>query len=122
MAHREQGVSRSAVNRRPSARGSRLWAHVGRILLVSAAYFVVAMLIAVVARGLDMDQLRSRSVWSRGAAPIHDVLWFPHDSALRALPNDWLAHNTYFIPIALVLNCLAWGTMLYLVWQAFRRS
>jgi hypothetical protein len=122
MAHREQGVSRSAVNRRLPARGSRLWAHVGRILLVSLAYFVVAMLIAIVARGLDMDQLRSRSVWSRVAAAIHDVLWFPHDSALRALPNDWLAHNTYFIPIALVLNCLAWGTMLYLVWRAFRRS
>ena len=79
------------------------------------------MLIAIVARGLDMDQLRSRSPWSRGAAAIHDVLWYPHDSALRALPNDWLAHNTYIVPIALVLNSLAWGTMLYALWQTFRR-
>jgi hypothetical protein len=68
-----------------------------------------------------MDQLRSRSRWSRGAAAIHDVLWFPHDAALRALPNDWLARNTYFIPIAIVLNSLAWGTLLYSAWQAFRR-
>ena len=96
---------------------TRAW----RILLVSAGYFVVTMLIAIVARGPDMDQLRSRSPWSRGAAAIHDVLWYPHDSALRALPNDWLAHNTYIVPIALVLNSLVWGTMLYALWQTFRR-
>ncbi len=95
--------------------------HVWRILRVSAAFFSVSILIATVAFGLDMDQLRSRSPWSRRAAAIHDVLWFPHDAALRALPNDWLAHNTYFIPIAIVLNSLAWGTMLDLVWQALRR-
>ena len=95
---------------------TRVW----RILLVSAGYFVVTMLIAIVARGLDMDQLRSRSPWSRSAAAVHDVLWFPHDSALRALPNDFIAHNTYVIPIALVLNSLAWGTVLYMLWHAFR--
>jgi hypothetical protein len=69
-----------------------------------------------------MDQLRARSPWSRSAAAIHDVLWFPHDAMLRALPNDWLAHNTYFIPIAIVLNCLAWGAVLYSLWQAIRRA
>jgi hypothetical protein len=77
------------------------------------------MAIAVVAFGLDMDQLRSRSAWSRGAAAVHDILWFPHDMALRALPNDWLAHHTYAIPVALVLNCLVWGTLLYSLWHAF---
>jgi hypothetical protein len=97
---------------------TRVW----RILLVSAGYFVATMLIAIVARGLDMDQLRSRSPWSRSAAAVHDVLWYPHDAALRALPNDWLAHNTYVISIALVLNSLAWGTLLYVLWQAFRRG
>jgi len=96
--------------------------HVWRILRVSAAYFSVSILVATVAFGLDMDQLRSRSPWSRGAAAIHDILWFPHDAALRALPNDWLARNTYFIPIAIALNSLAWGTMLYSSWQAFRRA
>jgi len=95
--------------------------HVRRVLAVSAAYFVGTMLIATMAFGLDMDQLRSRSAWSRGAAAIHDVLWFPHDAALRALPNDWLVRNRYVIPLALVLNSLAWGTMLYLLWQASRR-
>jgi hypothetical protein len=79
------------------------------------------MLIATVAFGRDMDQLRSRSAWSRGAAAIHDVLWFPHDASLRALPNDWLARHTYVTPIALVLNSLAWGTMLYSVWRALGR-
>ena len=94
--------------------------HVWRILLVSAAYFCVSLVVAVVAFGSDMDQLRSRTVWSRGAAAIHDVLWFPHDTALRSLPTNWLAHNTYFTPIAIVLNSLAWGTLLYLLWLAFR--
>ena len=91
------------------------------MLAVAAAHFVAAMLIAVVAFGRDMDQLRSRSAWSRAAAAVHEVLWFPHDTALRALPNDWLAHNTYVIPIALVLNSLAWCTLLYMLWQALRR-
>ena len=95
--------------------------HVWGILRVSAAYFCVSLVVAIVAFGLDMDQLRSRTVWSRGAAAIHDVLWFPHDAALRALPRDWLAHNTYFTPIAIVLNSLAWGTMLYAAWQVFQR-
>jgi len=91
------------------------------VLAVAAAHFVAAMLIAVVAFGRDMDQLRSRSAWSRAAAAVHEVLWFPHDTALRALPNDWLAHNTYVIPVALVLNSLAWGAVLYSSWQVVRR-
>ena len=95
--------------------------HVWRILLVSAAYLCVSLVVAIVAFGSDMDQLRSRTVWSRGAAAIHDVLWFPHDAALRALPTDWLAHNTYFTPIAIVLNSLLWGTLLYSLWRAFGR-
>ena len=68
-----------------------------------------------------MDQLASRSGLSRRAAAVHGVLWWPHDAALRALPNDWLAHHTYVIPMALVLNSLAWGAMLYVLWQGFRR-
>jgi hypothetical protein len=94
--------------------------HVWRIVVVSAAYFAVTMAIAVVAFGWDMDQLTSRSAWSRGAAAVHEVLWFPHDMALRALPTDWLAHHTYAIPLAVVFSCLTWGTLLYSLWQAFR--
>ncbi len=91
--------------------------HIRRILTLSVVYFAVAMLIATIAFGTDMDQLRSRSAWSRGAAAIHDVLWLRHDSALRAIPNSWLVRNTYVIPIALVVNSIAWGAMLYALWH-----
>ncbi len=91
------------------------------MLLVSAVHFVATLLLAAVAFGWDMDQLRSRSAWSRSAAAIHDVLWLPHDAALRALPNDWLAGNAYVIPVALVLNSLVWGAILYSLWHAVRR-
>ena len=87
-----------------------------RIVRFSLAYFAVAMLIAIVAFGTDMDQLRSRSPWSRGAAAVHDVLWFPHDAALRAIPNAWL-RKPYVIPSALVINGLLWGTVLYTLWR-----
>jgi hypothetical protein len=96
--------------------------HVVRIVLLAAGYFVVAMIIAIIAFGTDLDQLRSRSPWSRGAAAIHDILWFPHDAALRALPNGWLSRNLYAIPLALVINCLVWGTALYGLWHLLRRA
>lgn len=105
-----------------SGRGVRTWSsRVRRILAFSLAHFGAAMLIAVVAFGPDMDQLRSRSAWSRAAAAVHDVLWFPHDAVLRAVPNAWLVRNTYVVPLALVLNSLAWGTALFLTWRAVRR-
>ena len=95
--------------------------HIWRIVLFSAGHFCLAMLIAITAFGSDLDQLRSRSPWSRGAAVVHDVLWFPHDAVLRALPNEWLIRNLYVIPLALVINSLAWGTVLYALWQSVRR-
>ena len=95
--------------------------HLLRIVLFSAGHFVLAMIIAITAFGSDLDQLRSRSPWSRGAAAVHDVLWFPHDAALRALPNGWLSHNLYAIPLALVINSLVWGTAFYALWQSLRR-
>jgi len=79
------------------------------------------MLIAITAFGTDLDQLRSRSPWSRGAAAVHDVLWFPHNAGLRALPNGWLCSNLYAIPLAVVINSLVWGTALYALWQSLRR-
>jgi hypothetical protein len=108
----ERGVRRTRL--RPSA-------HLLRIVLFSAGHFALAMIIAIIAFGSDLDQLRSRSPWSRAAAVVHDVLWFPHDATLRALPNDWLSRNLYAIPLALVLNSLVWGTVLYALWESVRR-
>jgi hypothetical protein len=95
--------------------------HVLQVLAWSAAHFVVAMIIAVIAFGPDMDQLRSRSTISRAAAAVHDVLWFPHDSALRQIPNAWLIRNRYVIPLAIVINSLAWGVVLYAMSRFFLR-
>jgi hypothetical protein len=108
----ERGVSRTRL--RPSV-------HILRIVLFSAGHFVLAMIIAITAFGSDLDQLRSRSPWSRSAAAVHDVLWFPHNTGLRALPNGWLSRNLYAIPLALVINSLVWGTALYALWQSWRR-
>ena len=95
--------------------------HVRRILGFAVAHFVVAMVIAIIAFGPDMDQVPSRSGASRVAAPIHDVLWTPHDSALRLIPNAWLIHNTWVIPLAVVVNSLVWGAVLYALWESFGR-
>ena len=95
--------------------------HASRILACAAGHFVVAMLIAAIAFGTDMDQLRSRSPWSRGAGVIHDVLWYPHDAAMRAIPNDWLVRHRVVIPLAIVMNSLCWGILLHTAWLA-RRS
>jgi hypothetical protein len=96
--------------------------HLLRIVLFSGGYFVLAVMIAIIAFGTDLDQLRSRSPWSRGAAAVHDVLWFPHNAALRALPDGWLSRNLYAIPLALVINCLVWGAALYALWHSLRRA
>ena len=109
----ERGVSRTRL--RPSV-------HILRIVLFSAGHFVLAMIIAISAFGSDLDQLRSRSPWSRSAAGVHDVLWFPHNTGLRALPNGWLSRNLYAIPLALVINSLVWGTALYALWHSWRRG
>ena len=119
MRSEPAGGSAGAAVERTRSRPS---IHMLRIVLFSGGYFVLAMIIAIIAFGTDMDQLRSRSSWSRGAAAVHDVLWFPHDAALRALPNGWLSRNLYAIPLALVINSLAWGTGLYALWQLLRRA
>ena len=93
-----------------------------RIIAISLAHFVIAMAIAIVAFGWDLDRLRSRSTSSRIAAEVHDVLWWPHDTALRAIPNAWLIRNKWIIPVALVANSLAWGVALYGVTRLVRRT
>lgn len=93
-----------------------------RIVLVAVSHLLLAFTSAVVAKGWDMDQLRSRSPASQIAGVIHDVLMYPHDSGLRALPNAWLAGNLHVVPLAIVLNSLLWGVALYGLWCAMRRG
>ena len=102
-----------------SKRDSRI--PVWQYLALSVVHFVVVMVIAFTAFGLDMDQLRSRSRISRVAAAAHDVLWFPHDAALRQIPNDWLIRNTWVIPLALIANSLVGGALLFGLWTLFAR-
>lgn len=94
------------------------------IALLALVHFVIAMLIGVLAFGTDFDQLRSRSAVSRAAGVVHDVLWFPHDTALHAMPNVWLIRYPAIIPLAIVANSLVWGTVLYVVmrWSGGRSS
>jgi hypothetical protein len=94
-----------------------------RILGLAAAHFAVALVVAVLAYGPDMDQLRSRSAVSRAAGHVHDLLWFPHDAALRALPNRWfVAHAKVVTPVLIVGNSLVWGLFLYGVRHGVRRA
>jgi hypothetical protein len=95
--------------------------HVRRVLACALAHFAVAMLIATIAFGTDLDQLRSRSPVSRAAAAVHDVLWAPHDAALWVVPNGWLVRHRSVIPAALVLNSIAWGAALYGLWRMLHR-
>ena len=87
------------------------------------AHFVFAFIIGAIAFGLDFDQLRSRTWWSRAAAAVHDVLWFPHDTFLRSLPIDWkIANHKWVTPTAIVANSLLWGLALTALWLAWRRA
>jgi hypothetical protein len=71
------------------------------------------MLIGIVAFGADFDQLASRTQLSRGAAAVHNFLWWPHDAVVRSIPNAWLIRNRYIIPVLIVANSLAWGAVIY---------
>ena len=92
-----------------------------RIAALSVGHFVVGLLSAFAAEGWDLDQLRSRSPWSRAAGVVQDVLWFPHDAAMRAVPNAWLVSHREIVPIAIVANSLVWGMALYAVLRWARR-
>ena len=92
-----------------------------RVLAFTAGHLLVALLVGVVAFGTDMDRLRSRSLASRAAGAVHDVLWFPHDTFMHAIPNRWLVTHPAVIPGAILGNSLLWGIALYLVWRLSRR-
>lgn len=88
-----------------------------RILLLSILHLALVFATAFVAEGWDLDQVRSRSSLSTAAGVLHDVLMFPHDAALRSIPNAWLVRNPYVIPSAILVNSLVWGVVLYLLWR-----
>jgi hypothetical protein len=92
------------------------------ILLIAAAHFAFSLASAFAAEGWDLDQLRSRSQFSQAAGVLHDVLMYPHDAAMRALPNAWLAGNTPLIPLAVIVSSLLWGAVLYGAWRVLNRT
>jgi hypothetical protein len=80
------------------------------IALFAVLHFVVAFVIGAFAFGLDFDQLRSRTWLSRSAGVIHDVLWFPHDTVMRAMPIHWkIANARWVTPSAILANSVLWG-------------
>lgn len=91
-----------------------------RVLGLSVAHFVVAAIASFLTYGADLDQLRSRSALSRWAGVLHDVLWYPHDAFLRALPAASFT-RPMVVPAALIGNSLVWGAGLYLLWRVARR-
>lgn len=108
-------------SRQPHPRGRRRAIALGQIFLFSAVHFVLAIGTALIGYGLDMDQLRSRSVASRIGAAISETLMYPHDLALRQVPNAWLIRNLWIIPAALFTHTLLWGVFLFVCREVWRR-
>ena len=90
------------------------------ILALSSAHFLLSTAAAFLTYGPDLDQLRSRSAVSRVAGVVHDVLWYPHDALLRALPPGSITRPGV-VPAVLVGSSLAWGIVLWGLWHAGRR-
>ena len=92
---------------------------VHRILGLASAHFLVAAAVSFLAYGSDLDQLRSRSALSRVAGVLHDVLWYPHDVFLRALPPGSVARPGV-VPAVLLGSSLFWGILLYALCRGIR--
>jgi hypothetical protein len=89
-----------------------------RVLLFSAAHFVLWYASAVTAYGSDLDHVRNRSAASNGAAAVCSVLQYPHDAILRAVPNTWLQQvPATTAAAALLVSSLLWGTAFALILQ-----
>jgi hypothetical protein len=107
-----------AARRSPTgtAMASRLWTW----LAWSVGYLVVALAVALLAHGMDLDQLTDRSAISRAAAVVDRVLWAPYNWAGRQLGAD-LARVRGATPALLVANTLAWGAALGTLWRLLVR-
>jgi hypothetical protein len=93
-----------------------------RIIALSIAHQVVWFLAAIVTYGTDLDQLRSRSAISRAVGVVNDILSFPHDAIIRAVPRPWLiTHPGLVVPTALIVSSLLWGIALYAAWRGVRK-
>lgn len=93
-----------------------------RLILYGVIHFALSMIAGVVAFGTDFDQLRSRSVASRTAAVVHDVLMGPHSMVIRAIPNRRLTHSAgWLVPSLLVLHSVAWGALALAATEAWKR-
>lgn len=90
-----------------------------RVAGLAFGHFAVSMIVAVLAFGLDLDQLRSRSALSRIAAHFNDFLQYPHDTILRSLPSGAILRPGV-VPGVLVGSSLLWGIALYSLWRAVR--
>jgi hypothetical protein len=88
-----------------------------RALCLSAIHFALWRTSAVAAYGSDLDQVRSRSGLANSAASLCAVLQYPHDTILRALPISWLVELPQIAGAVVLLNSLAWGVALSVVWQ-----
>ena len=78
------------------------------------------MLASVAAEGLDLDQLRSRSAFSEAAGVVSDLLWLPHDVAVRSIPNAWITGSRAVTPALIAGNSLLWGAVTYLLLVLWR--
>lgn len=92
--------ARCAATRRPRP--------VRGVLACSVGYFVFALATALVARGLDMDQLSSRSALTEAAAALSRLLWALHDAVGRSLGGEVL-RMPGVIPGMILANALVWG-------------
>ena len=95
-----------------------------RILAFSVVHFLVATGVAILTYGTDLDQLRSRSTVSRVSGVVYDIVWYPHDAIIRAIPNATLIRPGV-IPSVLVGASLLWGCAAWLLLAAvgrFRRA
>lgn len=94
-----------------------------RLLVVwTFVHFALSMLAGIVGFGADFDQLRSRSVASRSAAAVHDVLMAPHSAVIRSIPNRTLVRSArWLVPVLLVLHSVLWGAFAVIATQVVKR-
>jgi hypothetical protein len=93
-----------------------------RVLLLSGIHFALSFVAAFTARGWDLDHSPSRSALSEVAATLEDVLMFPHDVVMRAIPTSWLLSSKFFIPGAVFANSFFWGSVLYVLWRSLQNA
>jgi len=93
-----------------------------RILCLSAVHFVVWLGTDIVAFGIDLDRLSSRSAVASTAASVCAFFQYPHDVLLRAVPISWLQQVPMIALFVIVLSSVLWGIALFGAWQLLRAA